>query len=147
MTKRDELLALAERCEKATGPCGELEAEIWLSVTPGATHNKWSYVHRTGRECTVDETRDRFGHLVSVPRYTEYLDAAMTLVPGGLEWSVSNRAPAPYGGRAYLHNRKPHFLGLSARENPDYRGWESVASDPVLSLCAAALRAQAEMES
>jgi hypothetical protein len=83
------LLALADRVERATDPDGELEADIWFAVTEGATRNKWSYVHKaTGRECWMDETRDKFGHLVLVPRYMESLDAAMTLVPKGCSWTL-----------------------------------------------------------
>lgn len=86
-----DLKSLIERVEKANGPCGDLEAEIWFAVTDGATRNKWSYVHKaTGQECTVDETRDKFGHLVSVPRYMESLDAVMALMPDGLEYNITN---------------------------------------------------------
>lgn len=84
-----DLLVLADRVEKLTGPDRDLEAEIWLACTPGATRNKWSYVHKaTGRECTVDETRDATDRLIIVPEYTTSIDASLTLLPEGWWWSA-----------------------------------------------------------
>lgn len=84
-----DLSDLISRVEKASGPDRDLEAEIWLACTPGATRFKRPYIHKlTGRECTVDETRDKFGYLVSVPRYMESLDAVLTLLPEGWWWSA-----------------------------------------------------------
>ena len=79
-----DLSDLISRVEKASGPDGDLEAEIWLACTPGATRDKWSYIHKaTGRECTVDETRDATYRLIIVPEYTTSIDAALTLLPEG----------------------------------------------------------------
>jgi hypothetical protein len=73
---------LIERLSAATGPDRELDAEIWLAVTPGATREKWSYVHEaTGRTCHIDETRLPSRALITVPAYTASLDAAMALIP------------------------------------------------------------------
>lgn len=84
-----DLSDLISRVEKASGPDRDLEAEIWLACTPGATRNKWSYVHKaTGRECTVDETRDATDRLIIVPFYTSSLDAVLTLLPEGWWWSA-----------------------------------------------------------
>ena len=85
MTDRTALLALAGRVERLTGPDREVDAEIWLAVTPGATRRKTSYVHAaTQRTCELDETRvlqpDGRRELVIVPNYTASLDAALTLV-------------------------------------------------------------------
>ena len=94
----NDLTSLIERIEAATGGERELDAEIWLACTPGATRDKWSYIHKaTGRECTVDETRDATDRLIIVPSYTSSLDAALTLLPEGLWWrggtcSVSSEA-------------------------------------------------------
>ena len=83
------LTSLIERIEAATGGDRELDAEIWLACTPGATRDKWSYVHRaTGRECTVDETRNATDRLIIVPSYTTSIDAALTLLPEGNDWSL-----------------------------------------------------------
>lgn len=130
-----DLLALADRVERATEPDGELEAEIWLAVTDGATRNKWSYVHKaTGRECWMDETRDKFGHLVLVPRYMESLDAAITLVPECRLWDV---AMTPNGAAATVWDE----------------GWtcpperhQLTAATPALAITAACLRARASTD-
>ena len=83
------ITSLIERIEAATGGDRELDAEIWLACTPGATRNKWSYVHKaTGRECTVDETRDATGRFITVPSFTASIEAALTLLPEGWWWSA-----------------------------------------------------------
>lgn len=58
------LLELADRCEAATGPDRELDAEIHDAVFP----------------ITLELPR--------YPRYTVSLDAAITLVPERWHWSV-----------------------------------------------------------
>ena len=70
MTGRETLLALADRCEQATGPDRRIDYRIGLIV---GVHN-------------VSETM--LPHIMAgsrvdnrVPRYTASLDAAMTLVP------------------------------------------------------------------
>ena len=76
------LTSLIERIEAATEGSRELDGDIWLASTPGATRDKWSYIHKaTGRECTVDETRDETGRLIIVPEYSTSFDAALTLLP------------------------------------------------------------------
>lgn len=83
------LTSLIERIEAATEGSRELDAEIWLACTPGATRNKWSYVHKaTGRECTADETRDATGRFIIVPSFTASIEAALTLLPEGWWWSA-----------------------------------------------------------
>lgn len=124
-----DLLALADRVEKLTGPDRDLEAEIWLACTPGATRNKWSYVHKaTGRECTVDETRDATDRLIIVPEYTTSIDAALTLLPEGLEFEFTNL----YGVAAVS-------VGINT-ESPCYARRED--GNITLALLAAILRAR-----
>jgi len=124
-----DLSSLIERIEAATGGDRELDAEIWLTCTPGATRDKWSYVHKaTGRECTVDETRDATDRLIIVPSYTTSIDAALTLLPEGLEFEFTNL----YGGAAV-------GMGLNT-ESPCYARRED-GSIP-LALLAAILRAR-----
>lgn len=60
MTRADELLALAEACEKATGPKYELERLIWIAIGSPAVR--------------------------PIPVYTASLDAAMTLAP--VQWKL-----------------------------------------------------------
>ena len=124
-----DLLVLADRVEKLTGPDRDLEAEIWLACTPGATRDKWSYIHKaTGRECTVDETRDATGRLVIVPSYSTSIDAALTLLPEGLEFEFTNL----YGVAAV-------GIGLNT-ESPCYARRED--GNITLALLAAILRAR-----
>lgn len=124
-----DLSSLIERIEAATGGDRELDAEIWLACTSGATRDKWSYVHRaTGRECTVDETRDATGRLVIVPSYSTSIDAALTLLPEGLEFEFTNL----YGVAAVS-------VGINT-ESPCYARRED--GNITLALLAAILRAR-----
>ncbi len=123
------LTSLIERIEAATGGDMELDAEIWLACTPGATRDKWSYIHKaTGRECTVDETRDATYRLIIVPEYTTSIDAALTLLPEGLEFEFTNI----YGVAAVS-------VGINA-ESPCYARRED--GNITLALLAAILRAR-----
>jgi hypothetical protein len=65
--------------------------------------------------------------------FTRSVDAALTLLPVPKQWTwqVSNRAPAPHKGRAFLHN-------LELR-----KVIEDTAATPELALCIAALKARA----
>ena len=119
---------LIAKLEAAAGPDGELEAVIWLAVTPGATRHKWSYTHTaTGRVCEVDETRDKFGHLISVPRYMESLDAARNLIPNDCTFAVGDCGE---DGNSWA---------CVTRGSTDYA---ASAATPELALCIAALRAR-----
>lgn len=73
---------LIAELERATGPDRELDAKIWLAVTPGATRQSAPVNHPKGAY-VIDETRDGSGRLIIVSPYTSSLDAAMTLVPEG----------------------------------------------------------------
>jgi hypothetical protein len=73
---RQEIIALAERCEKATGPDRLLGAQIHTAID--------------GRPCSFDSKFDCWvgGGGLNVPLYTASLDAAMTLVPEGWGYSI-----------------------------------------------------------
>lgn len=130
-----DLLVLADRVEKLTGPDRDLEAEIWLACTPGATRNKWSYVHKaTGRECTVDETRDATDRLIIVPSFTASLDAVLTLLPDGFKWKCGYSRHVPHNAEVIDYSAHTGtFIG------------ESDASR-CLALLAAILRARQAMQ-
>lgn len=66
MTDRAALLALADRCESATGPDRVLDSEISKAAFPR--------------------------RLIPSP-YTDSLDAALTLVPDHCSWDVGNCDP------------------------------------------------------
>lgn len=62
----NDLIALAERCEEATGATRELDAMIHWAINDGVA----------------------VGYAAYAPAYTASLDAAMTLVPEGAAWSI-----------------------------------------------------------
>jgi hypothetical protein len=70
---RDEMLALAERCEKAAGPDRELDEAIVAAVDAG-----------------VMDVPRALGLVEGPPRFTASLDAAMTLVPEGAKVTMQN---------------------------------------------------------
>lgn len=129
-----DLLKLAERCEAAEGPNGDLDLDIHGACNASKV---WTAEERTWMHL----------HGEFAP-YTASLDAALTLVPEG--WRL-----------AALCEREPWFCRL---ETLDFRsvtwgkgedwitditdGQEAMAkgSSPALALCAAALRARAPIE-
>lgn len=79
MTPLQEVLG---RVEGVEGPDRELDAALWLAMTPGATRRIIRVKHaHSDAEWDIHETRDATGgRLVSVPAYTASLDAALGLV-------------------------------------------------------------------
>ena len=142
---REELLKLAERVEQLSGPDREVDALIWLEVTPGATRKETRFIHKaSGKEQIIDETRDASRRLIIVPHYTASLDAAMTLVPKTMslvDLTLSWEPPEPevfpacsitWYPAAVIHNGK------------DWHALTASGATPALALCAAALRALAK---
>lgn len=120
MTKRDELLALAERCEKASEGSRELDAAIHRLLHPEV-------------QVFGDYVIDSLGFGRAIPSFTTSLDAAMTLVPANHDWSL------------FFDNGAAMAGCMPASE--DGCDWTDVpGATPALAICAAALRAQAEME-
>ena len=116
---RDALLALAERCEKATGADDRLDDQIGRTI--GVI---WSFQH-------------------NALRYTASLDSAITLVLEGWNWMAGNRNQPL--ARAYVNNDEMAFEGAGLRRNPKRRWFETIAATPSLALCAAALRSRAAL--
>lgn len=145
MSRRAALLSLAERCEKATAGSRELGEAIlvacgWRKTSVGYFYGPlYHWSSPDGKTSFKDDDFSRHNPATS-------LDAAMRLVPEGWEYEVSNRAPAPLAGRAHLNNRELIYKGIGSRRNPKRRSSECIASTPTLALCAASLRALAEME-
>ena len=107
---------LIERIEGAEGPSRELDAEI--ALTQG-----WS-------ELPGDNWCGPEGQ-IAVPRYTASLDAAMSLVPEGMQWRVDSH-----------HNIAGVFEYPTDPETGPYCvEHEGEGLTPALALCAAALRA------
>lgn len=131
MTNRDELLALAERCEAATGPDRNLDEAIARSVNwcpPKVNAASWE-AHRDAKPNYW--FTDSFG----MPAYTASLDAAMTLVANENTWSVTTCG----------HEGLPRACVTLCAE--DYAvDHVADAVTPALALTAACLRARADME-
>lgn len=70
------------RLQQATGPDKELDAEIWLATTEGATRKAAEVKSSTDKwpPYVIDETRDATGRLITVPAYTASIDASLALV-------------------------------------------------------------------
>jgi hypothetical protein len=136
---------LIKKIEQADGPnrmldaCIEVELRRWQAYEIGLNDEQRAHWRPVGTKGEVEEGGTRYHS----PSYTFEIDKALLLVPHGWEWQVSNRAPEPRRGRAYIHNKELHFVGMSGRTpNPKYRGDEVTAATPALALCAAALRAR-----
>jgi hypothetical protein len=149
MTKRDDLIALAERVEALEGPCRETDALVRLAVyapfdavmEQSPINGLWCIYHgvdRVGRP-RLWEGPGRGAH------YTASLDAAMTLVPDDLECELTRVSPSrdPRFGRfqvrisLFRYEDDPEELGALATAN---------AATLALAITAAALRALAAME-
>jgi len=137
---RDALLALAERCEQASGPDRELDGEIARALG-------WTDVHvsvlnplfQVGRPPGVTGWRD------PVPAFTASLDAALTLVPEG--WRVNGADWSILGQYSWMLKGpcKKLIMGADGYEEAGGDWFKSGVSlaTPALALCAAALRALA----
>lgn len=131
----DEIAALIAKLEMATGPDREIDTEIWLLVTPGATRKKWSYTHTaTGRLCEVDETRQADRRLIIVPDFTASVDAAAKLTPQAHDWAL------------HVDNGKA-IAGCMPASEDGCDCSDSHGATPALALCIAALKARAALAS
>lgn len=110
----EELNALADRVERLEG--SDLKTDILIEqacVPPTGQPKKWLAL-----------------------RYTASIDAAMTLVPEGYDWSLDNFDGEFGKPSAWVHARR------SAAEIVPVTG-----ATPALALCSAALRARAALAS
>lgn len=125
-----DLIELAGRCEKATGPDREIANDVlfacgWTSHEFGEGDNRTTiWTAPRGEEFTDGDQPDPTGSI----------DAAMTLVPeahaASVEWSP----------------RFPGYAWLYPPDNKDDVSFEGNAATPALALCAAALRARASIK-
>ena len=119
MTDREKLIALAERCEKATGPSRELDLAVGSSLGVDSYYLK---------------------------NWTASLDAAMTLVPEG--WRMAALCERePWFCRLETTDFDSVTWGKGSDWITDVvAGQETTAkaATPALALCAAALRARAD---
>lgn len=122
-----DLVILAERCEKATGPDSELDFAIWLQLC-GPNERR---AYERGMEISKQEARFRAEYMMDGFAPTASLDAAMTLVPEGWLWQV-NRWAGTHPGAAHLADTRTVYT-----PHPTCK-----AATPALALCAASLRAR-----
>lgn len=116
------LLALAERCEREE-PSWGLSVDIHIAVTPGAMRST-SHIYAIN-----DGTK-----VYNPPSYTTSLDSAVTLVPKGIEWNLTN-----------LYGIAMAEVGLNFSDG-NWQTGRHKGGHMALALCAAALRARAAME-
>ena len=112
---------LADKIEAAEGPDRELDKRIVLALYPEAIVD---FYCQGDDEPVVFHAEPLVRQKGELPTYTASLDAAMTLVPEGMKWSVSTFRPKR--ATAQVSNRC------------------RIAATPALALCAAALRARKE---
>ena len=142
----EELLALAVRCEQARVADRELDALIGVACDPEPTAR---VIYGKGYRYFLKPGPGRipmhvcfgrgveFGMLPQLRRYTASLDAAMTLVPEGLMWTMDSWSLSRWS--AGIWRRQTGWLIYS---DPDRQ-----CPTPALALCAAALRARAHPSS
>lgn len=132
MSDRAALLALAERCEKATGPNRRLGAEIEIAAKgfPERAYQQRNAMRPKGSPelDRLEWATEWFG-----PGPTASIDAAMTLVPE--EWLVMTLSQLAGDGMAFAELVNP-FRSLSET---------AIGKEMHCALTAAALRAQAHL--
>lgn len=141
MTRYADLIAKLEQCE---GPDRHLDSLIWAEVDDRdvITHTDGRLMARSRRPphdtCLLHPEM----HKPPLPKFTESLDAALTLVPEGwafhrLHQYFNNRNPAwGYGGELRCFAQPD--IGLAVGES---------RNSPALALCIAALKARTVEES
>jgi len=132
---------LIERLEKATGPDGELDAAIWLTVDRH-TASRCYWNAAPGLPKPIPEALPlglgRNAVISNSPRYTTSIDAALTLVPEGMWWLI---------GAGQMRPEEPLY-GAQIRK-PGFSTGGQVVSDAehncmAIALCIAALKARGE---
>jgi hypothetical protein len=139
----ENLNALADRVEAASGPDRELDALIAIQVA-------WRWEGWAEGDIAVEESARKFGveYVVDrvanshksiwklLPRYTASLDAAMTLVPEGWDWALYTGADGRCEAGCAPADTDPEGCRTADSD-------QSLAATPALALTAAALRARA----
>jgi len=142
---KDELLALAERCERAEGPDRELDAEIAVAVLGGEI--VWKTANYTMEQYPARRyaSEDHIGGYGNAPveQYSASLDAAMALVPKETFWRLGHD-----GAGADPSDFRADVLWfiwpIGPKASPHQRQSKAIAATPALALTAACLRARAQ---
>ncbi len=133
---------LITRLSKLDAPDREVDAELWLQFTPGATRKTLEVKSATNQWApyAIDETRDETGYLITVPAYTASVDAAVALaerVLPGWKWRVGRTELFP-NGWAYVHKYDPSNCGRA----DEAACADGTVANPAIALCIALLRAK-----
>lgn len=139
----DDAVALAERCEAASGPDREADLWIWANQNGKALSliglHWWAPVNDR-QQVSVMVDGDPNSVRDFVPAYTGSIDAAMTLVPVEGWLNIHGpMTPAAFGYSREIDRVKR--AGFDTLE-PPYASYATGATY-ALALCAAALRARA----
>jgi hypothetical protein len=141
----NKISTLIERLEKATGPDRELDLSIHLAIDPdgkiaeivrfrrgfdGCEGMTWDICGGSVCFQKYDDTgRCNFNGGYPLPRYTESIDAALTLVPDG--WTISLHSDCI--GKWFSEARK---CGVGT-----HIAWPSRCTNGAIALCIPALKA------
>ena len=125
---------LAAACERATGPDRELDTDILIALHPG------SWRKAKGEAFIPEKGWEPGSYSQSARTYTASLDAAMTLVPEGATWSVTDPANRDGSKSVFGYPSRAHASVAGSDREHHY------AVTPALALCVAALRARAYLQ-
>ena len=141
-SKREELLALAARCEAATGPDRRLDAMIGAVV---GVEPKERNVYRRGHFIGNNPVLLRIAQ--DYPKFTTSLDAALSLVPDGAHIGMGADAIDPLRGWAWVRVRSAGtWEEFHSPERDGLAPLEPMPRNIATALTAACLRALAAME-
>ena len=132
MTDRKTLLALAERCEQATGPDRALDFMILKRVR--GLRDLGCGLYEMGNWYYALNDDDPSEKHPPFPSPTASLDAALALVPDGHDWRIEVESGRQPGAICCHPDQWSACPGVTMYS----------AATPALALCAAALRARAE---
>lgn len=142
-----EIAALIERLEKAEAGSRELDAEIAATLRmPPPDAPAWivdwdgPYVaHTRAGRVAVQHTNGETGVYWSAPAFTTSIDAALTLLPEGWDFSVDSGSD---GYSATVWKRGNYYDGGTGEWRTDEISMVNRCQGPALALCIAALRAR-----
>jgi hypothetical protein len=140
---------LIDALEKAKRPSRELDTQLWLAITKGATRNSTRVTSSTGAwgPYNIDETRDATGALIIVPAFTASVDAAIALCERVLPehgWELASKTSHilnclnPEYGKPI--GKYPHWAAVAKISSKKFED----GATPAIALCIAILKALQE---
>lgn len=122
---------LIERLERAEAPSRELDAEIAALVHVDADGLDFEAFPEPSGKVTI-YFPSKVKQAYAAPRYTASMDAALTLVPVGWEWSLYS-AQSGFRPQAQLETE-------AMRHREGFEPVSAFGATPAIALCIAALR-------